>query len=550
MVGLIRASAKDSELHDGDTVHSRHAMDQALEKEAIREHIERRRRDDGIRRREFNYLRKVRAEGLTAFPSTPARPSVFQNSSSFNPDALERSRTVRKIDAIEAQMSSQWAASRMGGAKQAKPSPLTGARAIPLQPATAAAPIVAHKPAPLEMESELDLDFTGLLAEQGSATQLTPLSTQPVAPGTVAPDVTESAEEEPASFTGALAESPVLQEAATCFAAGDDDAAEAALLSVLQSPDSGDEAAEACSAGLLDLYRATGQQCDFDMVAIEYAQLFGRSAPEWFSVDEVAPTRTGALDELGILATSGTDGAAWNCPARLTIQETTALQQLAGRGSVPQLRWDALVEVAPECITPLRAMFQAWAGRVLELQFGGIAALLQALALATPMEDRSVDPAWWNLRLEVLRVLNQPAAFEEVALDFCVTYEVSPPSWAPPRCSLVGAPPAPAAYSASVFAPLEQAPEAALALSGALQGDVSEALAELLARAPAQEPIVLSCARLVRVDFVAAVSILNWVTSVTAHKRSVLFVNVPRLLAAYFDVVGISAQAPVLTGKH
>jgi hypothetical protein len=52
------------------------------------------------------------------------------------------------------------------------------------------------------------------------------------------------------------------------------------------------------------------------------------------------------------------------------------------------------------------------------------------------------------------------------------------------------------------------------------------------------------------VDFVAAVSLLNWVTNVTASGRHVQFVHVPRLLAAYFDVVGISAQARVLTGKN
>ena len=543
MVGLIRASAQASEPHHGDSVQSRQAIDDALEKEAIREHIQRRRRDDQIRRREFNYLRKVRAEGLTAFPSTPARPSVFQNSSMFNPDALDRSRTVRKIDAIEAQMSSQWAASKIGAPAPPNPAPRAGGtRSMPLQPAAAAAvaPPMARELPPLEMESELDLDFTGLLAEQGRATQLTPLTVQPEASAAKGPEIAD----------GALAEHPVLQEAATCFAAGDDDAAERALLAVLQSPASGDEAAEACSAGLLDLYRATGQQSDFDLVAIEYAQLFGRSAPEWFSVDEVAPTRAGALDDLSLLATAGGDALGWSCPAHLTLPATTALQALANRPGVPLVHWDALQEVAPECLAPLGALFQRWSDAVAELQFSGTDVLLGVLAQATPMEDREVDPAWWNVRLEVLRTLNQPAAFEEVALDFCVTYEVSPPSWTPPRCHLVGASAAPVAHSASGFGPSELTPEASLALSGVLQGDVLPALNALLARAPREDPLLLSCERLVRVDFEAAVSILNWVTHLNEHQRNVLFVNVPRLLAAYFDVVGISAQAHVLTGKR
>jgi len=533
MVGLIRASAKEPARHDGDSVQSRQAGDEALEKEAIRAHIAGRRRDDRIRRREFDYLRKVRAKSLTAFPSTPPRPSVFQNSSSFNPDVGDRRITVRKIDAIEAQMSTQWAASKMAGTQPPKPAPPPTAQALPQQPVAVTAPPVVRELPPLEMELELDLDFTGLSTEEGSATLLSPLGTAVAA-----------------AASATLAEHPILQEAATCFAAGEDDAAEAALLSVLESPDSGDAAAEACSAGLLDLYRATGQQADFDLVAIEYAQLFGRSAPEWFSVEEVAPTRADALDDSAPWATDGADPVGWTCPARLTLHETAALRETAGRASIPVLHWDALTEVAPECIAPLRALFQAWAGSALELQFSGVDVLLRVLAQATAMEDRSVDTAWWNLRLEVLRTLNQPAVVEEVALDFCVTYEVSPPSWTPPRCNLVGASPVTAAHSASALAPLEQVPESRLALSGVLEGDAAIALAHMLERAPSEDPLIVSCARLVRVDFVAAVSILNWITDVTATGRKVQFVRVPRLLAAYFDVVGISAQARVLTGKN
>lgn len=549
MVGLIRASAKQPVADDDDSTYSRPATEKALEKQAIREHIERRRRDDQIRRREFNYLRKVRAQGLTAFPSAPQRPSVFQNSSSFNPDAGERRRTVRKIDAIEAQMSTQWAASKTAAPQPPKPAP-RATRAMPLKPVAVTPPPVARELPALEMESELDLDFTGLLAEENRATQLTPLALQAELSNADAPDASDGAVASPVAAVVALAEHPVLQEAATCFAAGDDEAAEAALLSVLESPESGDAAAEACSAGLLDLYRATGQQSDFDLVAIEYAQLFGRSAPEWFAVDEVEATRTGALEDGVFLANDASEPMGWTCPAHLTLHETTALQETAGRGSIPALHWDALEEVAPDCIAPLRALFQGWADTAQELQFSGVDVLLQVLAQATAMEDRSVDPDWWNLRLEVLRTLNQAAVFEEVALDFCVTYEVSPPSWTPPRCRLVGAPPVSATHTASALAPLERAPESRLSLSGVLEGDAALALAQMLQRAPVEDPLIVSCERLVRVDFVAAVSILNWVTNVTATGHLVQFIHVPRLLAAYFDVVGISAQARVLTGKH
>ena len=45
------------------------------------------------------------------------------------------------------------------------------------------------------------------------------------------------------------------------------------------------------------------------------------------------------------------------------------------------------------------------------------------------------------LRLEALRLAHRPDQFDEVAIDYCVTFEVSPPSWENARCKaqLIGA---------------------------------------------------------------------------------------------------------------
>ena len=72
--------------------------------------------------------------------------------------------------------------------------------------------------------------------------------------------------------------------------------------------------------------------------------------------------------------------------------------------------------------------------RTIQLRFIGAEALEKVLRDATPSGDRSVNPAWWKLRMEVLRVMHRPDEFELVALDYCVTYEVSPPSWDSARC--------------------------------------------------------------------------------------------------------------------
>ena len=56
---------------------------------------------------------------------------------------------------------------------------------------------------------------------------------------------------------------------------------------------------------------------------------------------------------------------------------------------------------------------------------------------AAPTGVRDADPAFWQLRLDALRMANRPDQFDEAAIDYCVTYEVSPPSWEPAQAAVV-----------------------------------------------------------------------------------------------------------------
>ncbi len=60
---------------------------------------------------------------------------------------------------------------------------------------------------------------------------------------------------------------------------------------------------------------------------------------------------------------------------------------------------------------------------------------------------------------------------------------------------------------------------------------------------------VSSCARLIRIDFSAAGTLLNWVTARQAEGRQVQFIEVHRLVAAFFNVIGISEHARVIARR-
>ena len=76
---------------------------------------------------------------------------------------------------------------------------------------------------------------------------------------------------------------PELDEAVIAFANADFDQCEGSLSSLIAPGGPRTQHAETWLV-LFDLYRATGQQQRFESLALDYAQQFGWSAPQWFSL--------------------------------------------------------------------------------------------------------------------------------------------------------------------------------------------------------------------------------------------------------------------------
>src|SRR6187549_4275203 len=99
-------------------------------KQMLKEMIERKRRNDFVRKREFDMLRKMRRSEVLAGQDPGLRPSFFQSSMPSKPD--DRATTLKKIDEIEAQMSMQWWKTKHGGQSQ--------------QPGSSSFPVSSHVP--------------------------------------------------------------------------------------------------------------------------------------------------------------------------------------------------------------------------------------------------------------------------------------------------------------------------------------------------------------------------------------------------------------------
>ena len=165
---------------------------------------------------------------------------------------------------------------------------------------------------------------------------------------------------------------------------------------------------------------------------------------------------------------------------------------------------------------------------------------------AAPTGVRDADPAFWLTRLDALRLVNRVDQFDETAIDYCVTYEVSPPSWEPTRCNvrISGSSLSTRQPQSSVLTEantgfvesslLEETASAAqiasVELSGQLVGDISATLTALNDGVGAASTVSVSCTRLIRVDFIAAGDLLNWVLAKKSENRAIHFIDTHRLV--------------------
>jgi hypothetical protein len=316
---------------------------------------------------------------------------------------------------------------------------------------------------------------------------------------------------------------------------------------------------------LFDLYRATGQQQRFESLALDYAQQFGWSAPQWYSLPKLVaeaiadePVVTGSSS-----AGRGTSVAAgdigWVSPPVLDIDAVARLRSQTLQMPLPWIfDWGQLRSIEAEAAMQLSTLFRLWAGQAIEMRWIGGDRLFMVLAEAAPTGVRDADPAFWLTRLDALRLANRADQFDEAAIDYCVTYEVSPPSWESARCKVhisghsvsTRTPPMSVVSEVSTSFMESGLDEvgvevANVELSGQLVGDISTTLRKLEGELAHATLVNVSCARLIRVDFIAAGDLLNWVLARRSEGRTVQFIEAHRLVALFFGAMGINEHAKV-----
>ena len=507
---LVRGKEEGSLEGVGDTL----SLDSRQE---LRQTMQRKRRNDAIRLQEFAQLRQARLQGAQGQPVQPI-PAPIQ---SFLPaeeqeNTLKSTQTLRKIDVIEAQMSSQWWGDGHGNRTQ-----------------------------PAAGTSSAQARF--LLGEDTDAqAAAVPTSIQ---------------ERRAVEFQP----HPDLEEPAILFAHGDAAAARTRLLEhlaqVLGTEPIDPQQAAALWHAALDLCRATGDEETFEPLAIDYAAHFGRSAPLWTSL----PAQLGMAPLYGNQQQPAARKGQWQSPAGLTSGSVTALQATIARAAAPWgMSWQRLHSIDDAALPALAQLLHRWAEQKGQFVWSHAGVLLQLLQQHTVSGQADVSPQWWLLRMAVLRFVHRMDEYEQVALDYCITYEVSPPQWQEPQHQclveeegeadlttlddsslLSGMDAVPGSHSKAAV-PL-QLPILGDGLFGILEGDVQEPLEAIEAKAGSTPcGVEVDCSLLIRLDFVAAGGLLNWAASMQGKGYRLRFVNLHQLTAAFMHVIGVQEHAKLM----
>ncbi|WP_068639492.1 STAS domain-containing protein [Thauera butanivorans] len=350
-----------------------------------------------------------------------------------------------------------------------------------------------------------ELDFTGTGADHGLSMAVGGVEVQEVGAGIGA----------------------VFEEAAILYANGGVAEAEQVLTATLDDPKAA--TGEGLWMMLLDLYRLTGQRERFEARVLDYAMRFERSPPPWVDLSPKGGRTSG--ERMPAVGLSG----------NLAAQGETQLAQIAAvarRSGAVRIDVGRLRNVADAGCSALLTLLESLLAERIKLSLSSVEPFIEDLARRT-VAGQAEGRDTWLLLLELLQFTGDQQRFENLAIDYAVTFEESPPSWkgiaaAVPKCA------EPEADAVAGDVPR---------LCGELCGAANESLKRLASLAAERRELKVDCAQLHRVDFVCAGLLFNILATLKAQGKLVTLFNVNAMVAALLRVMSVDQVAHV-TLRH
>jgi ABC-type transporter Mla MlaB component len=450
----------------------------------------------------------ARGKRDTSSSRTSSRPDAGKPSSRPAParrDAQAARATALKIDAIESEMTSEF----VNLATTIQPmNTVPGGPQGNNKPAPSANPRSDAKPG----KPAASLTLPPLSPETGTTTELLMGSS---AVSNIAELSSEAA--------------VVIEEAAIMYANGQAALAEQMLQTAIAEDLLGNVTQKAWWM-LFDLYQIGGKKDEFEQLSIEYLTKFEMSPPAWAGAEPqsvVAPAGatpavpfTGKLDK--------------DC-----VKQVERIRKLAEDNRTLRLEFARIKGVDAAGCELLLSVLKSVQKSGHELVLVGAAELLVQIRAILEVGRRDDSEPAWLLMLEILQLLNREKEFEEASIDYCVTFEVSPPAFVAPHGKVTTA-----------QTETEPVAEDSFKMPALVEGKVDNLILAIAAFSDEHDPAVIDCMQLARVDFAAAGRLLSGLAPFCGNgKAAIEFHHVNHLVAELFNVIGLKDIARILPRK-
>lgn len=329
--------------------------------------------------------------------------------------------------------------------------------------------------------------------------------------------------------------SAAVEEAAVLYANGQSTECVKALKDAITS----DAANREAWLLLFEVHQQNGAFREFEALAMDYSVRFESSPPAWRTMQAAAKSGAGRAPDAPVVA----------LPRMLDAQVSSEIEQFRRHAKLDRVRlaFDAVREFEDAGAQSVVALLRDIAKASQQVTVTGVDVAFACARNVLVAGDRSQPESLWLLAMELLRLLRREQDYDDLSVEYTVTFEVSPPQY-----EALGAHVVVGAQAPGALLEAKQAAQAdgRIPLAGAVTGKASEALAQLeAAMASGGTHLEIDCAHLSRVDFAGAGSLLNWLMSAKARGRHCVFVNVNPLVAALFGVMGVNGVAEVVTRR-
>jgi anti-anti-sigma regulatory factor len=288
---------------------------------------------------------------------------------------------------------------------------------------------------------------------------------------------------------------------------------------------------------LFDLYQITGQHAAFENLSIQYAHKFEMSPPAWIEGDTNSAAPKDTAPRAG-----GTPSVAFSGKLDAGIvKQLERIKNMAEMSNVLKLEFARVTAVDPIGCGLLLSVLKKLQKSGHNLILVGASDLAEKIHSILMVGRRDETEAPWLLMLELLRLLNREAEFEERSIDYCVTFEVSPPAFVSPQDKVT--------TEAEESAAQDQETADRFAMPPLVDGATATLVQQITAYAHTRNPVVLDCSGLTRMDFNAAGQLFGGLTPLLTAGKQIELYHPNHFIVALCGVMGIKDMLHIVQRK-